>query len=61
VPGVYTFPNKDCYTGSFKEDDFHGKGTMVYANGDTYEGPTPHLFALLFFFSFSVLPFVCCL
>ena len=28
----------NVYTGTFKHDRMHGKGTMEYTNGDRYEG-----------------------
>ena len=36
--GVYTFSNGDYYAGGFSENRFHGKGKMIWANGDKYDG-----------------------
>lgn len=34
-----TYPNKDCYTGDYKEGIRTGSGTYLYfATGDSYEG-----------------------
>lgn len=32
------FSEKEYYFGNFKNDKFHGKGTFVLENGDTYFG-----------------------
>ncbi len=31
--GIYSFPNKDIYMGSWKEDRFNGEGLYLYGNG----------------------------
>lgn len=36
--GVYTFSNNIKYYGEFKDLTFHGKGKLVYLNGDMLEG-----------------------
>ena len=35
---TYTWPNGDKYTGEWKNDVKHGKGTYIYANGNKYVG-----------------------
>ena len=30
--------SKSCYAGEWKENCRHGRGTMTYASGNTYEG-----------------------
>ena len=34
-----TFPNKDRYSGSWRDGKMHGKGVLECANGDRYEAP----------------------
>jgi len=34
--GILKFANKDVYEGEFARDDFHGKGTYKYHNGDVF-------------------------
>lgn len=36
--GIYSFPNKDSYMGTWKEDKFSGDGLYVYTNGERYQG-----------------------
>ena len=36
--GMYSFPNKDVYMGTWKSDKFHGDGIYMYNNGETYYG-----------------------
>tara|TARA_B100000780_G_C20663008_1_gene263947 strand:- start:175 stop:318 length:144 start_codon:yes stop_codon:yes gene_type:complete len=36
--GKLTSANGDEYTGSFKDELFHGKGTFVYVDGAHYKG-----------------------
>ena len=31
--GTKTFSNGSIYTGQFKDDNFHGNGTVIYADG----------------------------
>lgn len=35
--GTFTFENKSIYQGSFKDGQFHGKGTIYFANGGKLE------------------------
>lgn len=36
--GTLTFPNKDVYTGRFRDDLMDGSGKYVHFNGDVFEG-----------------------
>ena len=38
VSETYTWPNGDKYTGEWKGDVKHGKGTYFYASGNKYTG-----------------------
>ncbi len=38
VTETYTWPNGDKYTGEWKGDFKHGKGTYFYANGNKFMG-----------------------
>ena len=33
----FTFPSGTTYIGEFKDGEFHGHGTLKYANGAKYE------------------------
>lgn len=35
---MYTFPSGNTYTGEWKDDMKHGKGTFHSVNGETYTG-----------------------
>lgn len=36
--GMFKFPNRDIYMGSWKMDKFEGEGLYEYAHGDRYHG-----------------------
>lgn len=36
--GIYSLANGDSYVGSFKDDNFNGKGFYNFANGSKYNG-----------------------
>lgn len=36
--GMYSFPNRDIYLGSWKDDKFSGDGLYESFNGDKYQG-----------------------
>ena len=38
VEKTHTYPDGSQYVGEFKDDLFHGQGTLTYANGDQYVG-----------------------
>ena len=36
--GIETFPSGSKYVGEFKDDEYHGQGTYISANGSMYVG-----------------------
>jgi len=38
--GTYTWPNKQRYTGQWKEGKMHGKGTLYDLNGKVHQEGT---------------------
>lgn len=36
--GKFSWSDKSSYHGEWKDDKFHGKGTMTFSNGDKFEG-----------------------
>ena len=36
--GAGTLPNGDKYVGEWKDDKFHGQGTMTYTDGEVWKG-----------------------
>ncbi|SBT45292.1 MORN repeat protein, putative [Plasmodium ovale wallikeri] len=36
--GEYTYPNGNVYVGDFKNEKFHGEGTLIFKDKGTYKG-----------------------
>ena len=36
--GIFTFTNGSRYVGNWKQNKFHGEGTLEWSNGEVYQG-----------------------